>query len=191
MPSKIFGFFESLLNSIWNTIKSLPSEIYNLFKSLFDAIHEVLSNVWDAITSLPDLIINGIKKIFVPEEDFVSEKVAEIKENFAFADSVIESVDVIKSSINKMRAGEVPSVDIRMSNYTGNFGQIKNAGTVTFSMQWYSKYKATGDSIISAILWLGFIWAVFTRLPSIISGGSSAYVDYMKTQQYIDKHGGN
>lgn len=42
-------------------------------------------------------------------------------------------------------------------------------------MTWYEPYKEYGDAVITMFFYLGFIWHVFTKLASIISGVDTSY----------------
>ena len=43
--------------------------------------------------------------------------------------------------------------------------------TIPFlDMRWYSRYKATGDLILSGFLWALFAWRMYLKLPGTISG---------------------
>ena len=39
-----------------------------------------------------------------------------------------------------------------------------------FDMTWYQKYKASVDGLLSGFLWLGYLWLLFKRAPSILNG---------------------
>ena len=45
-------------------------------------------------------------------------------------------------------------------------------------LSWYAPYKSEVDTILSGFMYLGFIWLLFKRLPSIIRGGAMASSDY-------------
>lgn len=134
---------------------------------------------------MADTLLTGIKNIlqdiFVPTEDYLTDKVDSIREKFSFADSVIGTVSTMQNRLSLSTNSTPPTVTFNLSSYEGkfDFGQ-----DVTFSMAWFSRYKPTTDSLLSGILWLTFVWKVFVRLPSIINGVSSASGDMMKIDNY-------
>lgn len=50
-------------------------------------------------------------------------------------------------------------------------GVVKSVNIIDLS--WYTQFKSYGDTIMSGIMWLFFIWSTYKKLPSIISGVSS------------------
>ena len=145
-------------------------------------------------------IITGIKNvltdIFVPTEDYLTARVESIKSNFAFADSVIDTVESLQTSISRSaKTGTAPSITLNLSSKTGKFNYGSSSVKI-LDMSWYSKYKSQGDTLISGVLWVGFIWNIFTRLPSIIGGASAgayslAKIDDFTTKQAEKKKGGS
>lgn len=124
-------------------------------------------------TSAADYIISGIRNIFVPDEDFLSDKVESIKSRFGIIDSISDTVEVLKDFFSTVALGTPPKVEIHLENAEGgiDYGSIAYA----LDMSWYERYKATVDTVLSSMMWVFFVWRVFTRLPNIISGvGSGA-----------------
>lgn len=111
--------------------------------------------------------------IFVPSEDYVSDRWNSIKERFSFADSIATTADTIITFFNDTAFDEPPKVYINL-----DFAESKydyGGKTYCLDMSWYERYKPTVDAFLSAWLWLTFIWRVYTRLPGIINGASSDF----------------
>lgn len=113
--------------------------------------------------------MDGIKALFLPADDFLDEKVTELRSRFAFADSIIESAAGIMNAVSaSAAAGEqappkiVMDLDIR--------GTTKAVTVIDLS--WYAPYKHYGDMVLSGMIWVFFIWRVFVHLPGIIAGAS-------------------
>lgn len=58
------------------------------------------------------------------------------------------------------------------------------------NLSWYAPYKSEVDQILSGFMYLGYLWLLFKRLPSIIRGGAMASSDYDQVQHdYYGKKG--
>lgn len=116
---------------------------------------------------IPRQILKGITAIFVPQEDFLTAKWEAIRSEFAFADSIMTSGDMILGVLNGLDP-EPPVIYIDLGASEGSYDI---GGEVPFlDLRWYERYKPTGDAIISAFLWLVFVWRMFIKLPGIIGG---------------------
>lgn len=117
--------------------------------------------------AIGEFILNGIREIFVPSEDFITEKVEALQAEFTFADSIITTGKYIGYSFQGMGT-EPPVIYVNLAdNRTG----LDMGGEVAFlDLRWYEEYKPTVDMILSAFLWLMFAWRVFVHLPGILRG---------------------
>lgn len=146
------------------------------------AFNNVKTSITEGLESIADFIIDGIKEIFVPDEDFLNEKVNSVKAKFAFIDN-IKSVWASVTGIVEEGEEAVPRITIDFSNAENT---IYNYGGEMYilDMSWYSRYKPFVDGLIVGFAYLGFIFLVFKRLPEIIKG-SGAITDS------VSKGGGN
>lgn len=183
--------------SDWKTLLTFPVTIItglgDRINEIATAGHEFLINkitdLWDNFTENLETIIDngnevlmsGIKKIlqelFVPEEDYISEKVAAIRERFAFADSVMSTAESIKEAVYGAGNDGAPRITINLNAAESKYNYGGSA--LALDMSWYSRYKPTVDTVLSAIIWVAFVWRVFVHLPNIISGigGSVETID--------------
>lgn len=117
-----------------------------------------------------DTIVNGIKSIFVPEEDFITNKVQEVRNNFVFVDSVINTFEYIKERLTShINAGSGSAPKLKMT--VDIKGESKEVTMIDLS--WYRQFKPYGDLILSAIMYVFFAWRVFRNLPNTINGVGS------------------
>lgn len=151
-------------------------------------IPSLLSDVWETIKGLPEKIIGGLKDalvfLFVPDEGFLDGKIDYITSKFGFIGTVKDTVDVFINYIDNTNFNEAPVVTLNLSSAKSSYDYGQRA--VAISMEWYQPYKSTGDTIISAVIWLVFLWNVFTGLPSLISGfggGMRAAAEVGKAQE--------
>lgn len=121
--------------------------------------------------SVADYIIEGIRNIFVPDNDFLTEKVEAIRSEFGIIDSVSGTVSIFKEFFTNVSTGRPPKIEIDLSLAESKY----NYGSSAFAlnMEWYAKYKPAVDVVLSSIIWVLFAWRVFVRVPAIIGGFSS------------------
>ena len=152
------------LSDIWQLIKGIPGALADVITG---PIVGSLSKIWDLVKSIPQSILEGITAIFVPTEDFLTAKWEAIRSEFAFADSITSTGELLVGILNGLDP-EPPVIYIDLGATEGsyNFG-----GEVAFiDLRWYARYKPTMDLIISAFLWMAFVWRLILKLPGIISG---------------------
>lgn len=130
------------------------------YDSLIDALIDIPRRLGEAIG-------NVIRSIFLPSEDFLTSKYNSIRENFVFADSIINLIEKIQTSLNDL-SDEPPVITLDLSSADSKYNW--GGEVISLDLSWYSKYKPFVDTILSSILILFFVWRVFIHLPGIISG---------------------
>lgn len=160
--------FGSVMTEIQLLGKTFIEEIAKLLEGLqtsFQTLTDSISQIWDkAVTALLD----GIKAIFVPSEDYMTAKVDVLRSKFPFIDSVISTGEFIRDSVSGASGPPAIYVDLSLAS-SGNYGSQK---VLLTDFGWYAQYKPKVDTILSAALWAFFGWRVFLKLPGIISGES-------------------
>ena len=145
----------------------------------------VETSVIPSIVNLPqkfgDTFSEILKDLFIPSDDFIEDKVNQIKSKFSFAYSTIEIIESIQANIQNAET-EPPVITMNFGNAKSKYNWGGTAYALNFD--WYAEYKPFVDSILSGIMWLLFVWRVFVRLPSIINGGSSAVSDSIKISNF-------
>jgi hypothetical protein len=110
--------------------------------------------------NLPTAIINGLKELFIPDEDFFDEFVDLFNEKFGFVSQII---DLGRHLFDMDYSGSPPDVEITFYGVTFNF--------IDFSI--YNQYRLWIHAIIAGFVWFHFIRRLFkTRIPQIIGGMS-------------------
>lgn len=126
------------------------------------------SSIASGLDTLGNFLLDGITFLFVPSDGFMENEVTELKERFSFADSIMNTVNSIFGIMSVQTVSDVaPSLHFDM-NIRGTVKRVE-----VLDLSWYAPYKSYGDSILSGIIILGFIWSTYTRLPNIVSGISS------------------
>ena len=146
----IGGFFTDLGSTIGGFFTDLGSTIGGFFTDLLDGILE------------------GLKGLFIPEEQYFADEAEDFIDKFAFVDSLVEFANRLKDS---MLSQEFGSLEVDLSASTSSV--VNYGGKVNIlDVSWYAPYKQYGDNIISAFLWIAYLWSLFKQLPGIISGAS-------------------
>lgn len=146
-------------------------------------LESLLNGLWELLQRLADLILNGIKSIFVPSEDYLTAKVNALRENFGFIDSVINTGEYIRDSISGSSGPPEIYVDLTAADGDTNWGEK----VLLTDFSWYAPYKSNVDTVLSAALWAFFGWRVFMRLPGIISGESGYVGDFFRPRDKSKK----
>ena len=133
--------------------------------ALKNKLTNIGNNIIDAINNVVDSITDKIKYLFIPSGDFFSDKFNQFKSHFAFIDTFTNFVDRFKSISNNTSA-PVVSVDFSKAESKYNYGGVAFA----MDMTWYSRYKPIGDLIITAFVYVFFIWRFYCRIPELIRG---------------------
>ena len=185
LPNKFADWFEAIIEGI----SALPGKFATWFETIIEGIQAIsdvlsgwftdvlewLASIWDAICSIPDLILEGIRAIFVPSDDFVTTKVEALRDRFSWIDPILGYGDFIKSQLINP---EPPVLYVHLGNAEGSYNY---GGTVKFlELTWYERYKSQGDAIISGFLWALFAWRMYVKLPGIINGvaGDVGHISY-------------
>lgn len=169
----LLGTIIGWLEDIWTAIKSIPSAFSQWFTDIITWLHDI----WDVISTLPKSIADAIAEvltaIFVPTEDYLTEKVEAIRSEFAFADAIITTGEFFKTRFAGLGT-EPPVIYINLGAAEGSYNL---GGTIPFlDLSWYERYKPTGDVLISSFLWIVFAWRMLLKVPGIISGMPGDFV---------------
>ena len=139
----------------------------------------LVKSITAPLTIVADTITFTLKELFVPTEDFLTVKVDALRSEFAFADSIVSAGELVGSTLQSLET-EPPVIYIDLSSARGSFapgGKYPLGGKEVFiDMSWYAEYKPVGDALLSALLWIAFIWRMFIKLPGIISGMPGDFV---------------
>lgn len=120
-----------------------------------------VQGIYKAVKNIPETILEGVKKLFVPREDFMNQWQEEINTKFGFIEEVKTCVESFK--LIAYETDEPPVITITLPEEYGGTMKVLDTNPI-------HKYMPTVRIYISAWLWLHFIWLLFKQLPAIISG---------------------
>ena len=153
-------------------IQSIGVSVSEFFSVTFPAW---VTDVKDWAVSLPrtisDAISVALAAAFVPAADYWDVKVAALSAAFPLFNSIVLSADSLRSFFSGLGARPpVIYIDLGSSESWAMGGR-----TIFLDLTWYSRYKPTMDTVLSAFLWIFALWRIFLHLPSIIRGGSGIW----------------
>lgn len=142
-------------------------------ESIADGIANLAKNIASAIgDAIVTPILDGIKAVFVPSEDYLTNKVNKLRARFSFADSIIGTAEEI-FGVFEDYVSTPPKIEINLGDAESKFGYKYGGVALALDMSWYARYKGTVDAVVSAFMLGGFAWRIYHNLPSIISGMSA------------------
>ena len=183
------GVFSWIAQGFSNVVQSITSVIdyINPFSENF-----ILKGVLDFLGSILDFlnpfsenffgikIIEGIgdalEAIFVPDEDAINNLINTVRGKFAFIDTIHNTIETLKSMF--VDTTEFPKMTITLPENKWKSGEV-----TLIDLSWYAPYKPYGDTIISAFIYIFFVWRTFIHLPSIING-VGGNVEYLVTTDF-------
>ena len=155
------------LANIWESIKGIPAAIAEKIGAFFATLWGWLQSIIDAITALPAAIAEKIGALFKPDEALLTEITDTFKGKFGF----FSTLKQFGSDLFGMTPEtEPPVIWVHLENAESKFGYNYGDKQKIFDMTWYQKYKASVDGLLSGFLWLGYLWLLFKRAPSILNG---------------------
>lgn len=114
---------------------------------------------------LIELLKEALEFVFVPQQSSIENLVNKVTSKFGFIDSIKNSISDIQDMLQNIDNGSaVFTVDIDSPWYDGE--------ATLFDLAWYKPFKSYGDLVFTGFAYIFFIWRIYMRLPSIISGGS-------------------
>ena len=155
------------LANIWETIKGIPAAIAEKIGAFFTTLWGWLQSIIDAITALPAAIAEKIGALFKPDEALLTEITDTFKGKFGFFSTLKQFGNDL---FGMTPESEPPVIWVHLENAESKYGYNYGDKQKIFDMTWYQKYKASVDGLLSGFLWLGYLWLLFKRAPSILGG---------------------
>lgn len=110
-----------------------------------------------------ELLSDLFKFLFVPGDENINSLVNSVKSHFRFIDTINSTIDMIEDMF--VNTESLPKITITLKDNKWYSGEV-----TVMDLSWYAPYKAQGDLIISAFIYVFFLWRIFINLPNIISG---------------------
>ena len=108
------------------------------------------------------------KKLFIPSEERLIAISNVVSSKFSFIDTIKNTINTISDIFNNLK--DSPTLVVRNIN-----SKYYNGDLTYIDMSWYSPFKEYGDNIITAIIYIFFIFRLYNHIPNIINGVSNGY----------------
>lgn len=153
------------------------------------AFENIKDSIISGFQAVGEFIVDGVKALFIPDQDNVDLKTEEIRSYFGFVDGIKQTINEINTFFTNIGDGDIPKISVNLSRAEGKYNYGTNA--MVLDMTWYARYKPFCDVIIIAFVYITFLFNIFRRLPDIISGsgavimpvipskGTYSQIDYM------------
>jgi len=145
----------------------LPDFILNVTSFKDSVIHSVKSAIFG---TLPDLILNFdemLWRLIVPDSQFFADKFESVlqlfNDKFAF-DEIKNVIGVIKN-LDNLNNEQPFDFTFKLPEEWGG------ASVVFFDKGVYDVYKPQIFGIMRVLMWGGFLWRTYKKLPGYIDGG--------------------
>lgn len=119
------------------------------------------------VYKLIELLGELLKSLFVPSEERINALIDVVTSKFGFIETIKTAISSLEDVINNI--GDSPKISIPIGGTKYN-----NSFTFVFDMSWYAPFKEYGDLIITGFVYISFLWRLFIKTPSIISGHSGS-----------------
>lgn len=155
-----------ILKEIREFVEDIP-DLLREIKEFIKNIPETLTNIWKWVKTVPQILVDALAAVFIPAEGYLDAKVDTLLSTYTFLNGFSSDAKFLKSQLSGL--GTTPPVIYIPLGSSETSYSIGN-DTIFLDLSWYAKYKPTVDAILSAFLWILFIWKLFLKLPGIVSG---------------------
>lgn len=192
------------LDALADAINGLSDKVIDLHDALAledvitvpvpDTIDPAITVPVDPAITVPDSAVNVIEGTVpspVPDPDptdpesmdgllpFVPDDITGFFDKFNWLREIYLIISNLLSDIQSDASGaSAPQVMLNFPSREWYGVRMGNYHAV--DLAWYAPYKSSVDGILSGFFWLCYLWMIFKRAPSIISGSSMAEGDFNK-----------
>lgn len=164
-------FWAALIQAVTVSIPDFLNSIYEALETFFGVtVPAWITDVKAWALSLPrtitDAIAVALAAAFIPAAGYWDAKLAACMAAFPFFDSIITTGRSLGSFFSGL-GSKPPIIYIDLQN-SNSF--VLGGRQIFMDLSWYSQYKPTVDTILSAFLWLIVLWRLFLALPGILRG---------------------
>lgn len=158
-----FGFDLTLDINGYNTD---PSKAFSF--SIKETFKEVLLDVYKTID-------NTINPRSEDNAEAFDAALTNVKDN-TFIGSAYTIADTVPNDIkNALTTDSSPVLTFKTAGVSNSYYSIP-AKSYSVDFSWYAPFKGVGDTVVSCFMYLGFLVALWKRLPEIIHGAGVTFV---------------
>lgn len=166
------SFWAAVVKAVTVTIPDFLSGIADALTTFFTVTFPAwVTDVKDWAVTLPrtisDAIAVALAAVFIPAAGYWDAKVAALQAAFPLFNAIILSANSLRGFFQSL-GSRPPIIYIDLGN---SASWAMGGKTIFLDLTWYSQYKPTVDTVLSAFLWIFALWRIFLRLPGLIRGG--------------------
>lgn len=180
----------SVVNSIKESIESakqnwsnISTVISNIKEAIIDKIQEGLNNwlkffeklseIRENILAIPKKMIELLQELnrllWIPNDSVFDNFVTKVKAKFPFIESVDSTIKIVVSRLNGI-GKRPPTITFPLGKTSlGKYG----VSDITITFGWFEEYRSTVHNLISAILWIIFIFNQYFGIKNLLNASSS------------------
>lgn len=174
-------------NALGEQLSNLKQGFENV-KENFISLLKKIADLWTEINMLPQRIQEKIKEVFeyffFPDEERTNQRLDEIRQKFAFVDSISSYGESLMDFLKNASGKKAPVITISLGSYKGSFDY--GSGNIVIDFAWYEPYKPMVDNIIAGIIWAVWLWHMYKRIPDIIAGNSMTTASVLRATKKED-----
>lgn len=178
---------EAMSNALGEQLSNLKQGFENV-KENFISLLKKIADLWTEINMLPQRIQEKIKEVFeyffFPDEERTNQRLDEIRQKFAFVDSISSYGESLMDFLKNASGKKAPVITISLGSYKGSFDY--GSGNIVIDFAWYEPYKPMVDNIIAGIIWAVWLWHMYKRIPDIIAGNSMTTASVLRATKKED-----
>jgi hypothetical protein len=150
----------------------------------------LLGSIISAIPGVVESIINGIKNIFVPSEEFMEDfgdELDAIKARFEWSEEIKDIGSDFKDILQNQENASAPVVVLpRITNSKDNT-VYTTGGENVLDLGEFETEVIIVRGILAVLLWVFFLWRLYCRLPDIIHGSGMIVGDGTRIMNELDE----
>lgn len=125
IPLNLWNYIKDIPGQVWDFVKQIPGQVWSFFESAFSSLGDVVSNIWNAVKGFPDAILEGIKRIFIPDSDKIQSSIDRLKE-VAKSKFGVETVDLSGiMGVGTEISNQTGTVEILGYSFTADFLDVR------------------------------------------------------------------
>lgn len=182
----IQGFFQSVVNAIWNNGKNLIDNLKTFFTPMFNVIKQIWSLLGQILEKLEELL-TWLQGADIEDPDTTLTSVWTACYQASWVYSLVQIFTSLKTQIGSI--GNTPTV-APVLTITVPDNALMRGFTRVVNFNWYLDVKDTVIPIITAFATAGFGVYLFTQFPNVIHGvsGTGSRAEHGKMFETGGKH---
>lgn len=150
----------------------------------------LLGSIISAITGVVDSIINGIKNIFVPSDEFMEDfgdELDAIKARFEWSEEIKDIGADFKDILQNQENASAPVVVLPSITNSKDGTVYTTGGENVLDLGEFETEVLIVRGILAVLLWVFFLWRLYARLPDIIHGSGMIVGDGNRIMNELDE----